>query len=70
MGRDFLVSLYVCYRILVPALTVKVKVVAIKKCGVKSHIVIVWRKCTVKKRFVNRKFLFSVIKRVKPYFIW
>jgi len=42
-GPGLFSFLYVCYRILVPALTVKVKVVAIKKCGVKSHVfVIVW----------------------------
>jgi len=40
-GRDFSVSLYVCYCILVPALTGKVKVVTIKICTVKFHFVFV-----------------------------
>ena len=54
----------------VPALTGKVKVVAIKICIVKLHCFCLRRKCTSKNEFVNRKFYFFENRGGEQNFIW
>jgi len=62
--------LVICFCILVPACTVKVKVVAVKICAVKFHCSFITLRIYGKKPYVNRKFLFFVKNPYKPNFIW